>query len=98
MLWENVLPGGLAGQRPAFEIHRLKGRLVLLDGREKMVQGVREIFEIFDNPVVALSASSAGEGQVAGKMVLIGRHLDSYDFERSLLDIIGGADLSQPAI
>lgn len=51
--------------------------MVLEDGSEKMVQGVREIFEIFDGP-------DKSRGQAAGKLVLIGRHLVDFDFPTSL--------------
>ncbi|KAK3400149.1 CobW/HypB/UreG, nucleotide-binding domain-containing protein [Sordaria brevicollis] len=83
VLWENVLPGheNVAGT-PAFEVHRLKGRLVLEDGSEKMIQGVREIFEIFDSP-------DSSESQAAGKLVLIGRHLVDFDFPTSLSQTLG---------
>lgn len=85
VLWDNVLPGHDAGAKETalpFEMHRLKGRLVLEDGSEKMVQGVRELFEIFDNE--ASSSSSLAKG----KMVLIGRHLTEFDFQASLLNTI----------
>ncbi|KAK1831371.1 COBW domain-protein 1 [Podospora conica] len=92
VLWENVLPGHKTeAEKHAFEIHRLKGRLVLEDNGEKMVQGVRELFEIFDSPDSAgSSVVSPEERQRLGKMVLIGRHLQDFDFERSLLEAIEG--------
>ncbi|KAL8382804.1 hypothetical protein RB595_006534 [Gaeumannomyces hyphopodioides] len=89
VLWENELPGTDKAQdkvqdKAKFELHRVKGRLVLSDGGVKMVQGVRELFEIFDSP--------EGKGREAvedmasgGKMVLIGRHLQGFDFAGSLL-------------
>lgn len=52
---------------------------MLDDGREKMVQGVRELFEIFDNPIQEVTDSHA-----QGKMVLIGRHLGEHDFAANL--------------
>lgn len=54
------------------EVHRVKGILPLTDGSVKMVQGVREIFEIIEcrHPV---PAEAVEEG---GKIVMIGRHLD----------------------
>ena len=85
VLWENALPGGSHAPGPAFEIHRLKGHLILKDGGEKMVQGVREVFEIFDNP----TPSSSEEGQREGKLVLIGRYLVDYDFRTSIEEFIG---------
>lgn len=90
VLWDNVLPSDETTNKPAFEIHRLKGRLGLSDGREKMVQGVRELFEIFDNPHSAPEASLAPRKD-AGKIVIIGRHLDKYNFERSLLEAVGSS-------
>lgn len=83
VLWENELPGEKMTdqQKPHFEIHRLKGRLVLKDGGEKMIQGVRELFEIMDNPT---SASPENDVHSSGKLVLIGRHLEEYDFPKSL--------------
>ncbi|KAK4165896.1 CobW/HypB/UreG, nucleotide-binding domain-containing protein [Cladorrhinum sp. PSN259] len=56
LLWENVLPGQEDSKGPAFEIHRLKGRLFIDDGSEKMVQGVREIFDIFNSPAPSSDA------------------------------------------
>ncbi|KAK0643613.1 CobW/HypB/UreG, nucleotide-binding domain-containing protein [Cercophora newfieldiana] len=87
VLWDNVLPSDEETDQSLFEIHRLKGRLVLSDGNEKMIQGVRELFEIFDKPNPGAEASLA-PGKDAGKMVIIGRHLDKYDFERSLLEAV----------
>ncbi|OIW32402.1 cobW-domain-containing protein [Coniochaeta ligniaria NRRL 30616] len=85
VLWEYMLPGETAAQDgPLFEIHRLKGRLVLEDGKQKMIQGVRELFDIIDNP----SSGTSEPGQ--GKMILIGRHLEEFDFQRSLLAAIEG--------
>lgn len=55
---------------------------MLSDGGEKMIQGVRELFDIMDNP------SSEASGAAAGKMVLIGRHLGDFDFQESLLAAI----------
>ncbi|KAB5576565.1 CobW/HypB/UreG, nucleotide-binding domain-containing protein [Coniochaeta sp. 2T2.1] len=44
VLWEYILPGETTPRNGApFEIHRVKGRLVLEDGAQKMVQGVREL-------------------------------------------------------
>jgi G3E family GTPase len=89
VLWEYLLPGQtLPRNGPLFEIHRLKGRLVLKDGGQKMIQGVRELFDIIDNP----SSGTSEPGQ--GKMILIGRHLEKFDFQRSLLAAIEGGDQS----
>ncbi|KAJ4390552.1 hypothetical protein N0V93_004148 [Gnomoniopsis smithogilvyi] len=85
VLWENELPNDTAEHKSPFEIHRLKGRLALEDGAKKIIQGVRELFEIFDAPT-----SNEGNGaSQAGKIVLIGRHVTDFDFETSLLASIG---------
>lgn len=87
VLWENVLPGHRPTGGPAFDIHRLKGRFFLNDGTEKVVQGVREIFDIFDSP----SPPPGSDHPRTGKLVLIGRHLGHYDFRRSLEEAIAAA-------
>ena len=81
-----MLPGDEKPAGPNFEIHRLKGRLFVDDGSEKMVQGVREIFDIFDSP-----APSADADTSQGKLVLIGRHLSNFDFPKSLHAIINSS-------
>ncbi|KAK8080559.1 CobW/HypB/UreG- nucleotide-binding domain-containing protein [Apiospora hydei] len=50
VLWEGDVPGIDDKQSEGLEVHRLKARLVFQDGQVKMVQGVREVFEIFDAP------------------------------------------------
>ena len=90
VLWEYLLPGEtFPSDGPLFEIHRLKGRLVLEDGGQKMIQGVRELFDIIDNP------SSGTSEPAQGKMILIGRHLEKFDFERSVLEAIEGGGQSE---
>lgn len=76
VLWEHQLPG----EETEVEVHRTKGRVVFSDGSMKMIQGVREIFEILN------SEEKAGDAQ--GKIILIGRHLQGVDFEKSLLGVI----------
>jgi G3E family GTPase len=67
----------------SFEIHRTKGRIPLDDGKVKLIQGVREIYEIFDEDKV--DASKKSEDQAAcGKIVLIGYGLDERSFQASL--------------
>ncbi|PCD39977.1 hypothetical protein FGRA07_01248 [Fusarium graminearum] len=48
VLWDSKLPD--AKEERNFEIHRSKGRLVFANGDVKMLQGVREVFEINDGP------------------------------------------------
>lgn len=90
VLWENDLPHDSSSRDVAFEVHRMKGRLVMEDGSQKMIQGVREVFEIMDSPT-----GGTDEGhQITGKIVLIGRHLKDYDFRNSLGRAIGNGSNS----
>lgn len=59
------------GTAKPYEIHRTKGLLQLTDGSAKVVQGVREIFEMID-----VKDNSKHEVADASRVVLIGRHLD----------------------
>ncbi|KAL2273215.1 hypothetical protein FJTKL_04878 [Diaporthe vaccinii] len=83
VLWESVLPNDSDEHKEPFEIHRLKGRLVVQNGRTKIIQGVRELFEIFDAP----SGDHEGTSE-SGKIVLIGRHVPDFNFQKSLLAAI----------
>jgi len=83
VLWEStlVLPAERSGslKYDDFEVHRLKGRLALDSGLFKMVQGVRDVFEITDTTSV-----STGESRVPeGKLVLIGRGLEGLPWQES---------------
>ncbi|KAG5926619.1 hypothetical protein E4U42_003099 [Claviceps africana] len=75
VLWENILPESRG--KNDFEIHRSKGRIVLNNGKAKMLQGVREVFELSDAPQ---------SGEVLpeeGKIIFIGRNLSEADFVQS---------------
>ncbi|PHH90474.1 hypothetical protein CDD83_3569 [Cordyceps sp. RAO-2017] len=75
VLWENRLPE--ASSQGDFEIHRSKGRIILQDGSVRMLQGVREVFELTEAPKLE-------EAQPAeGKIILIGRRVAGVDFEGS---------------
>ncbi|KAI5868561.1 cobW-domain-containing protein [Durotheca rogersii] len=87
VLWESEVPGETTSPTRPVEIHRLKARLVFDNGDVKMVQGVREIFEIFD--LDSPSDPDGGTAQ-AGKVVLIGRGIQEVNFERSLLEAVRG--------
>ncbi|KAB2578590.1 Uncharacterized protein DIS24_g10957 [Lasiodiplodia hormozganensis] len=84
LLWEETLPEGALPHK--FEIHRTKGLVPMLDGSLKLIQGVREVFEILD----ARDSPSSGQQKVGGdveqggKVVLIGRGVESELFGRSL--------------
>ena len=75
MLWDSKLPE--ADKEGGFEIHRSKGRLVFANGDIKMLQGVREIFEINDGPRDDEAPPSEG------KIILIGRNVGEVGFESS---------------
>jgi hypothetical protein len=82
VLWNSELPGGDANAgSQSVEVHRTKGRLVFDDGEVKMVQGVREIFEIMDS-------AEKGDG-AKGKLILIGRRLSSDGLQKSLARALG---------
>ncbi|KAI1268971.1 cobW-domain-containing protein [Xylariaceae sp. FL1019] len=83
ILWEGEVPNATNGTT-SLEIHRSKARLVFKNGDVKIVQGVREIFEIFDGQKLA-SSDSASQ---TGKIVLIGRGVHGIDFEKSFLNRI----------
>ncbi|GAB0140385.1 hypothetical protein EsHS_00001009 [Epichloe bromicola] len=75
VLWDNKFPE--SNSEDVFEIHRSKGRIVLSDGKAKMLQGVREVFELSDAP-------ESGEAQPEqGKIIFIGRNLLEADFVQS---------------
>lgn len=79
VLWESHLPNAEADvDLLAFEVHRLKGRIMCSDGSIKIIQAVREVFEI-------LEGADAKQGHDQGKMVLIGRGLRNDLFQKSLL-------------
>lgn len=73
LLWEQSM------SEKGYEIHRTKGRIVMTTGAVKVVQGVREIFEIED------AVSGSGGDSKNSKLVFIGRGLDK-------IPKIGGLD------
>ncbi|RMY62485.1 hypothetical protein D0865_00418 [Hortaea werneckii] len=72
VLWEASLPGH--EDKKGWEIHRTKGRLVMSNGRTKMLQGVREIFELIDGADVQEDAHAESKEQ-GGRIVIIGRNV-----------------------
>jgi hypothetical protein len=93
ILWNSKLPNltfeldssTTVGTGP--EIHRLKARLPLSNGDVKIIQGVREVFEISDAPKSG-DSNSAIPIPSRGKIVLIGRQLGGLEFEESLKNTI----------
>lgn len=91
-LWEYVLPARQVSDAMKFEIHRTKGRIMLQDGSLKLLQGVREVFELIDEKegVVTQNGEAATiNGNTGGKIVLIGRGLDEEAFSKSLKSSLG---------
>lgn len=95
ILWDRRLPDELQNdtpttnvETPSFEIHRLKARLHIRDGTVKMVQGVRDIFEIKDAPKHEGDEHRSLEQNTQGKLVFIGRHLSDVAFKESYHKVV----------
>nr|POE87951.1 cobw domain-containing protein 1 [Quercus suber] len=93
VLWESKLPGRAAEQH-GWEVHRTKGRVVLADGQVKMLQGVREMFEMIDGKSDA--RQDGVEHREGGRIVFIGRDISSEKmrgmFQESMDDALGVRD------
>lgn len=93
VLWDSTLPSAgpsVPDSHPTdFDIHRLKGILVTEDGSEKIIQAVRDVFEIRDS-----ESAPAAERKMQCKIVLIGRGLgpDAQPWQRSLEAFLERAD------
>ncbi|KAI1505303.1 CobW/HypB/UreG, nucleotide-binding domain-containing protein [Biscogniauxia marginata] len=70
VLWDSEVPNVERSQSTPIEIHRLKARIVFEDGVVKLIQGVREVFEILDGEKASVQNSAV---LPPGKIVLIGR-------------------------
>ncbi|PPJ58526.1 hypothetical protein CBER1_07145 [Cercospora berteroae] len=74
VLWESHLPEGEDANeevsKSSWEIHRSKGRIPLANGTVKLLQGVREIFDLIDGPV-----DTASTADQSGRLVFIGRNI-----------------------
>ena len=83
VLWELKLPKSKEPEGTKkddkFNVHRLKGRIGLGDNSIKMIQGVREVYEIID-VAEEKQESSATEG----KIVIIGKHVSGLPWQESL--------------
>ena len=84
MLWEDALPSDVP--HTAFEIHRLKGRAPVTDGRVLLVQGVRNVYDTNES-----KGNSESAGQDEAKLVLIGRGVDQDAFKESLIALLGSS-------
>lgn len=92
VLWDSVLPARLVSDAMDFEIHRTKGRIILQDGSLKLLQGVREVFELIEEKEGVSSQkdeAAATNNKPDGKIVLIGRGLDEEAFSKSLESTLG---------
>jgi len=78
--WDAALPGSAASSS-SFEVHRIKGRLVLADGRIMHLQGVREIFELTE---AGVGNDDGAQPPAEGKIVVIGRGLQADAWRTSL--------------
>jgi G3E family GTPase len=76
-LWEETLPR-VKPDRP-FEIHRLKARIPVKDGRMLLIQGVRNIYDT--NEIKATKETADDQA----KLVLIGKAVDQPAMRDSLL-------------
>jgi G3E family GTPase len=97
VLWDSKLPGQesfdssvVHFEQQIFEIYRLKGRIPLSDGIVKIVQGVREVFEISDAPEQRKDADMVTASTDQGKLVFIGRNIAGLQLEASYFSVING--------
>lgn len=87
ILWDRQRPSSDSATKPLdFEIHRVKGILRLTDSNVRVIQGVREVFEITD-----AETRQPPSDAPASKMVLIGRGLGkgSAPWQESLIEFLG---------
>ncbi|TVY91573.1 COBW domain-containing protein [Lachnellula willkommii] len=90
VLWDSKLPAPNNGAEDkdkdnySLEIHRVKAKLPLSTGDIKIVQGVRDVFEILDAP-----QNPSAEPTLNGKIVLIGRFLLNKPFKESFISTVG---------
>jgi G3E family GTPase len=76
LLWEGVLfdfPGNVS-------VHRTKGRIVMQNGQEWMLQGVREVYEFRE---------MGKSHEDKSKIVLIGEGLEKENIANSLYRYLG---------
>ncbi|KAF3043640.1 hypothetical protein E8E12_002911 [Didymella heteroderae] len=79
ILWDETLPNETSHQK--FEIHRLKGRIPVTDGRVLLLQGVRNLYDVNEAKEPARDTDEA-------KLVLIGRGVDQEGFKKSLIETL----------
>jgi hypothetical protein len=79
ILWEETLPNNV--KHASFEVHRLKARIPVQDGRMLLIQGVRNIYDTNESKGVAGSSEEA-------KLVLIGKGVDQEVLKEALLETL----------
>jgi len=79
LLWEGALIGEISQQK--LSVHRTKGRIVMQNDEEWMLQGVREVYE-FKRTGISHEQSS--------KIVFIGEALERDAIEKSLHSYLHG--------
>ncbi|KAH9869054.1 hypothetical protein J1614_008131 [Plenodomus biglobosus] len=86
LLWDQTLPknNNNNNTNTPFEVHRLKARVPVADGRILLVQGVRSLYDVSE----VEGGGGGGEEEVA-KVVVIGRGLDGEALQRGLLGMLG---------
>ena len=100
VLWDSVLPNPEASSTTnhsttfsessgnLFSVHRLKGRVVLDTGEVKMIQGVREVFEITSARTRSNTSGADGEADPPelpeSKIVIIGKDVAGKSWFDSL--------------
>lgn len=80
VLWEDTLPNNKTHER--FEIHRLKGRIPVVNGNILLIQGVRNVYDVNEGKPTSQADDEA-------KLVLIGKGVAQAAFRESLLDALG---------
>lgn len=80
ILWDETLPDHVPHER--FEIHRLKGRIPVTDGRVLLLQGVRNLYDMNE-------AKEGAQDNGEAKLVLIGRGVGQDSFRSSLIKMLG---------
>ncbi|KAF2877657.1 CobW/HypB/UreG, nucleotide-binding domain-containing protein [Massariosphaeria phaeospora] len=83
ILWDEALP--TAHPHSAFEIHRLKGRVPVTDGRVLLVQGVRSTYDVTEGK------TAVAGGEEEARLVLIGKGVAQEALRESLLEVLGGS-------
>lgn len=76
VLWEESLPDG--AEHAPFEVHRLKARIPIPDGKMLLIQGVRNIYDTNE-------VKREGTQSEDAKLVLIGKGVDQESLKDSLL-------------